>query len=62
MQTPLELGYCFPAEWEKHEATWLTWPYLDDSFPGKLKSIYNPYIQFITELAKSEKVRMPFLG
>jgi len=22
---PAELGYSMPAEWEKHEATWLGW-------------------------------------
>ncbi len=58
LQTPLSLGYHFPAEWEKHEATWLTWPYLDDSFPGILSKIYIPYIQFIKELVKGEKVRI----
>jgi agmatine deiminase len=58
MQTPSELGFHFPAEWEKHEATWLTWPYLDDSFPGKLDLIFKPYIQFINILTKGEKVRI----
>ena len=58
MHTPLDLGYHFPAEWGKHYATWLTWPYLDDSFPGKLEDIYIPYIQFIKEIVKGEKVRI----
>jgi agmatine deiminase len=26
MATPRELGYRMPAEWEPHEATWLSWP------------------------------------
>lgn len=51
-------NYRFPAEWEKHEATWLTWPYLDDSFPGKLEKIYPSYIQFIKIIAEGEKVRI----
>ncbi len=55
---PKELGYYFPAEWEKHEATWLTWPYLDDSFPGILNNIYTPYIQFIKHISLGEKVRI----
>jgi agmatine/peptidylarginine deiminase len=25
-QTPRELGYRMPAEWEKHGAIWLQWP------------------------------------
>lgn len=56
--TPKELGYYFPAEWQTHEATWLTWPYLDDSFPGKLESIYPLYLQFIKQIALGEKVRI----
>ncbi|MDP4207814.1 MAG: agmatine deiminase family protein [Bacteroidota bacterium] len=58
MNTPQKLGYRFPAEWEKHEATWLTYPYLDDSFPGKLDAIYPSYINFIKILSLSEKVRI----
>ena len=58
MNTPLSDGYHFPAEWEPHEATWLTWPHNDDSFPGKLESVYPSYMRFIAEIAKSEKVRI----
>jgi agmatine deiminase len=58
MNTPHDLGYYFPAEWTKHEATWLTYPYLDDSFPGKLESIYKPYLAFIKEISIGEKVRV----
>src|SRR5438874_11245630 len=25
-RTPAELGYRMPAEWERQEATWLSWP------------------------------------
>jgi agmatine deiminase len=33
-QTPAELGYRMPAEWERHEATWLSWPRREGiSFP-----------------------------
>ena len=58
MNTPLSDGYHFPAEWEPHEATWLTYPHHDDSFPGKLGSVYPAYLRFIAEIAKSEKVRI----
>ena len=54
----LPKNYRFPAEWEKHEATWLTWPYLEDSFPGKLKAIYPKFVQFIKEIANGEIVRI----
>src|SRR6478672_1269207 len=55
-QTPKDLGYYFPAEFEKHEATWLSWPHKEASWPGKIHTIYPYYSLFIKELAKSEKV------
>lgn len=56
--TPRESGYRFPAEWEKHEATWLTWPYLESSFFRDVKYIYPSYIEFIKVISQSEKVRI----
>lgn len=56
--TPACLGYSFPAEFELHEATWLSWPHKEASWPGKINSIYPPYCQFIKYLAMSEKVRI----
>ena len=34
--TPADLGYSMPAEWEKHEATWLGWPHNASDWPGKI--------------------------
>jgi agmatine deiminase len=56
--TPKSLGYRFPAEFEEHEATWLSWPHNEASWPGKLDAIYPYYAQFIKVLAESEKVRI----
>ncbi len=58
MQTPKELGYRFPAEWAKHEATWLSWPHKEESWPGKINSIYPVYAEFIKILTQGEKVRI----
>ena len=58
MSTPKSLGYHFPAEWEKHEATWLTWPYLDDSFPGKVEVVYPFYLEFMKQISLGEKIRI----
>src|SRR5262245_31353171 len=38
-QTPAALGFSMPAEWEKHEATWLGWPHHATDWPGKLDTI-----------------------
>ncbi|HMG67817.1 MAG TPA: agmatine deiminase family protein, partial [Chitinophagaceae bacterium] len=54
--TPKELGYYFPAEFDPHQATWLSWPHKEASWPGKIQTIYPYYCQFIKELTVSEKV------
>jgi agmatine deiminase len=57
-RTPKELGYYFPAEFAQHEATWLSWPHKEESWPGKLDSIYAGYSQFVKVLTQSEIVRI----
>ncbi len=54
--TPKDLGYYFPAEWHIHTATWLSWPHKEESWPGKIDTIYDPYCQFIKEVSKGENV------
>ena len=56
--TPRSLGYRFPAEYEPHAATWLSWPHKGASWPGKLETIYQPYCQFIRTVAENEPVRI----
>ncbi len=56
--TPKELGYRFPAEFEKHAATWLSWPHKQDSWPGKIETIYPPYCRFIQALSEYEAVHI----
>jgi len=56
--SPKKQGYSFPAEWAKHEATWLSWPHKEQSWPGKIETIYEPYCQFIKIVATGEKVRI----
>jgi agmatine deiminase len=58
IKTPKELGYYFPAEFAPHEATWLSWPHKEASWPGKIHTIFSPYSKFINELTKSELVRI----
>lgn len=57
-QTPRELGYYFPAEFAPHEATWLSWPHKEASWPDKIHTIFPYYAQFVKYLALSEKVRI----
>ena len=54
--TPKKQGFSFPAEWFKHEATWLSWPHKEASWPGKMHKIYNPYSEFVLRIAQHQKV------
>lgn len=54
--SPRELGYYFPAEFAPHDATWLSWPHKEASWPGKIQSIFPSYVAFIKELTKGERV------
>lgn len=54
--TPKSLGYSFPAEFAKHDAMWLSWPHKEESWPGKIASIYPSYTEFIKVVALTEKV------
>jgi len=55
---PNSLNYYFPPEWAPHEATWLSWPHKEASWPGKIDSIFPVYSQFVKLLAEGEKVRI----
>ena len=54
--TPRQLGYYFPAEFDQHAATWLSWPHKEASWPGKISTIYPNYSRFIKELTGGEIV------
>lgn len=56
-ETPRALGYHMPAEWEKHEAIWLSWPYDLDSFP-EIRAVERAYISIIRAIHKSEIVNL----
>lgn len=56
--TPKALGYRFPAEFEAHAATWLSWPHKEASWPGKIERIYKPYCEFIKAVSEHEFVHI----
>ena len=60
--TPKQQGYFFPAEFAKHDATWLSWPHKEASWPGKIETIYPVYAEFIKRVAEGEKVNINVLN
>jgi agmatine deiminase len=57
-RSPAELGFVMPAEWEKHEATWLGWPHNATDWPGKLDTIRWVYGEMVRKIAAGELVRI----
>ncbi|MDE1860417.1 MAG: agmatine deiminase family protein [Candidatus Micrarchaeota archaeon] len=56
-ETPFSLGYKMPAEWEEHDATWLSWPKDPESFPEEiLPRVEDSYIRMIDALHRNERV------
>lgn len=55
-KSPKDLGFHFPAEWAPHTATWLSWPHNENSWPGKIETIFKPYSEFIKVVAEGESV------
>jgi agmatine deiminase len=39
-----------PAEWAPHEATWITWPHFEGTWPGKLDRIAPVYVEMVRAL------------
>jgi len=57
--TPRELGYRMPAEWERHEATWLSWPRREGiSFPGLEERVPALWLAMVEALSPGELVHV----
>lgn len=61
-QTPFELGYRMPAEWEPHAATWLAWPHEPSDWPGKFEAVPWVFAEVIKNLTLGERVRLIVSG
>lgn len=58
IDTPRQLGYHMPAEWERHAATWLSWPHNPETWPGKFEPIPEIFAGIVRELSAVELVRI----
>jgi len=57
--TPRALGYAMPAEWEPHEATWISWPDpAGQSFPDSYDRVVPALLSMATAIAESEILRI----
>jgi agmatine deiminase len=57
-KTPAALGYRMPAEWERQEAVWLSWPHSHETWPGNFRPIPGVFARIAAEISFREKVRI----
>jgi agmatine deiminase len=57
-KTPASQGFAMPAEWARHQATWLAWPHNVRDWPGKFAPIPWVYAEIVRVIARSETVRL----
>jgi agmatine deiminase len=55
-KTPEGSGWRMPAEWEKHEGTWLGWPHELTDWPGKFSPIPWAFAEMVRLLSQVERV------
>src|SRR4051794_28206386 len=51
-------NFTFPAEWSRHDATWIAWPHHEKDWPGKLAPIPWVYAEIVRVLAMHERVEI----
>ncbi len=55
--TPSALGYAMPAEWERHDSTWMSWPKNPLTFPKDvLPKVEEAYADLLEALTSGERV------
>ena len=47
-----------PAEWDRHEATWIGWPHNASDWPDKLDTIQWVYGEIVRKVGSDEIVRI----
>jgi len=52
----LSLARRMPAEWERHEATWIAWPHHEPDWPDKLAPIPWVYSEIVRALSEFERI------
>ncbi len=51
-------GVRWPAEWERHAATWIAWPHHEPDWPGKFAPIPWVFAEIVRALAPHETVEI----
>lgn len=51
-------GVRWPAEWERHDATWIAWPHHEPDWPGKFEAIPWVFAEIVRALHATERVEV----
>ncbi len=54
--TPAGEGFRWPAEWEPHAATWLSWPHNAETWPGRVPAAEDAFVAIVRALCAGERV------
>jgi agmatine deiminase len=55
--TPADHGFSFPAEWQRHTGTWISWPRPEGiSFPGRYQECIDNVVEVIRAITRFEPV------
>ena len=52
----------WPAEWEPHRATWLSWPHNKETWPGRLDLVEDAFCEIVRAISPGETVEINVLG
>lgn len=53
-----EAGFFMPAEWERHAATWISFPHNDYSFGGALDTVRSSFLEAVYWISRDEDVHI----
>ena len=56
------LGLKLPAEWEKQNSIWITWPYNKNDWPGLFKFIPKIVSEIVALISKTQKAKAIYLN
>jgi agmatine deiminase len=57
--TPAQHGFAFPAEWQRHTATWISWPRPEGiSFPGRYHEAIDDIAGVVRAISAHERVHI----
>lgn len=61
-RVPSKETHRWPAEWETHRATWLSWPHNRETWPGAFDAAIAEYQEFARTIARYEDVNIVATG